>query len=84
MWSHSWPMSVKRRFVAGGSGSYASIDRTQDFEAARSKAMKCGAVNFVLEDMKREFVEELIYRKRTSSQELSLILLSCRAMQCYL
>lgn len=35
----------------------------KDFEAARTKAMKCGAVGFFLEDLKREFVEELIYRK---------------------
>ena len=36
---------------------------SKDFEAARTKAMKCGAVGFFLEDLKREFVEELIYRK---------------------
>lgn len=35
----------------------------EDFEAAKSKAMKCGASGFFLEDLKREFVEELIYRE---------------------
>jgi argininosuccinate synthase len=35
----------------------------QDFEAAKSKAMKCGAAGFFLEDLKREFVEQLIYRE---------------------
>lgn len=39
----------------------------QDFEAARTKAMKCGASGFFLEDLKREFVEELIYRKLSAS-----------------
>ena len=39
----------------------------KDFEAARTKAMKCGAVGFFLEDLKREFVEELIYRKLCST-----------------
>lgn len=34
----------------------------QDFEAAKTKAMKCGAAGFFLEDLKREFVEQLIYR----------------------
>jgi len=42
-------------------GTYTDID--QDFEAARSKAMQCGASGFFLEDLKREFVEELIYRE---------------------
>ena len=28
---------------------------------ARSKSLKCGAKKFILQDMKREFVEELIY-----------------------
>ncbi|CAO1638669.1 unnamed protein product [Sympodiomycopsis kandeliae] len=39
----------------------ADVGQEEDFEAARSKAMKCGAKDFILEDMKREFVEELIY-----------------------
>lgn len=41
---------------------YGAIADGEDFEAARAKAMKCGAVSFFLEDLKREFVEELIYR----------------------
>lgn len=41
----------------------ADVGQEEDFEAARQKAMKCGAVDFFLEDLKREFVEELIYRE---------------------
>ncbi len=29
--------------------------------AARSKALKCGAKDFILADLKREFIEELIF-----------------------
>jgi argininosuccinate synthase len=47
----------------------AKADR-QDFEAAREKAMKCGAAGFYVEDLKREFVEELIYRKLHSPVRL--------------
>jgi len=39
----------------------ADVGQEEDFEVARSKALKCGAKKFILEDMKREFVEELIY-----------------------
>ncbi|KAL1406585.1 argininosuccinate synthetase [Vanrija albida] len=39
----------------------ADVGQEEDFEAARSKAMACGAVDFFLVDLKREFVEELIY-----------------------
>ncbi|KAE8538285.1 argininosuccinate synthase [Cryptococcus gattii E566] len=39
----------------------ADVGQEEDFEAARAKAMKCGAVGFHLADLKREFVEELIY-----------------------
>jgi hypothetical protein len=35
----------------------------QDFEAAREKALKCGAAGFHVDDLKREFVEELIFRE---------------------
>lgn len=41
----------------------ADVGQEEDFEAARAKAMKCGAVGFHLADLKREFVEELIYRQ---------------------
>jgi argininosuccinate synthase len=41
----------------------ADVGQEEDFEAAREKAMKCGAVGFFLEDLKREFVEELIFRE---------------------
>lgn len=39
----------------------ADVGQEEDFEVARSKAMKCGAKDFILEDMKREFITELIY-----------------------
>jgi hypothetical protein len=41
----------------------ADVGQEEDFEAAREKALKIGAKKFFLEDLKREFVEELIYRK---------------------
>jgi len=39
----------------------ADVGQEEDFEIARSKSLQCGAKKFILEDMKREFVEELIY-----------------------
>jgi len=39
----------------------ADVGQEEDFEAARKKALKVGAIKFHLEDMKREFVEQLIY-----------------------
>ncbi|KAF8554430.1 putative argininosuccinate synthase [Imleria badia] len=39
----------------------ADVGQEEDFEAARSKALTCGAKKFFLEDLKREFVTELIY-----------------------
>jgi argininosuccinate synthase len=41
----------------------ADVGQEEDFEAARKKAMDCGAVGFFLEDLKKEFIEELIYRE---------------------
>lgn len=41
----------------------ADVGQEEDFEAAREKALKIGASKFFLEDLKREFVEELIYRE---------------------
>lgn len=41
----------------------ADVGQEEDFEAARQKALKVGAKKFFLEDLKREFVEELIYRE---------------------
>jgi argininosuccinate synthase len=43
----------------------------KDFEAAREKAMKCGAAAFHVDDLKREFVEELIFRKSLKSESQS-------------
>ncbi|EJT96568.1 argininosuccinate synthetase [Dacryopinax primogenitus] len=39
----------------------ADVGQEEDFVAARAKALKVGALKFHLEDMKREFVEQLIY-----------------------
>lgn len=39
----------------------ADVGQEEDFEAARTKALKVGAKDFVLADMKREFIEQLIY-----------------------
>ncbi|KAF8912450.1 argininosuccinate synthetase [Mucidula mucida] len=39
----------------------ADVGQEEDFEAAKVKALKVGAKKFFLEDMKREFVNELIY-----------------------
>jgi argininosuccinate synthase len=50
----------------------ADVGQEEDFEAAREKALKCGASKFFLEDLKREFVTELIYRKCTSYSRLVL------------
>jgi argininosuccinate synthase len=50
----------------------ADVGQEEDFEAAREKAMKCGAAGFFLEDLKREFVEELIYRTLAHAEELPL------------
>lgn len=39
----------------------ADIGQEEDFAAAREKALKIGACNFVVEDVRREFVEELCF-----------------------
>jgi len=39
----------------------ADVGQEEDFDAARKKALVVGAKKFFLEDLKREFVEELIY-----------------------
>ncbi|KZT21189.1 argininosuccinate synthetase [Neolentinus lepideus HHB14362 ss-1] len=39
----------------------ADVGQEEDFEAARVKALNVGAKKFILEDLRREFVEELIY-----------------------
>jgi len=39
----------------------ADVGQEEDFEAAREKALKVGAKKFFLEDLKREFVTELIF-----------------------
>ncbi|KAF7430719.1 argininosuccinate synthetase [Pleurotus ostreatus] len=39
----------------------ADVGQEEDFEAAEKKALKVGAKKFILEDLKREFVTELIY-----------------------
>ncbi|KAG8894323.1 argininosuccinate synthetase, partial [Tulasnella sp. 417] len=39
----------------------ADVGQEEDFEAAREKALKVGAKKFFLEDLKKEFITELIY-----------------------
>ncbi|KAJ9059777.1 argininosuccinate synthetase [Entomophthora muscae] len=39
----------------------ADVGQEEDFEAARQKALKIGATKVFIEDLKKEFVEELIY-----------------------
>ncbi|KAG2075740.1 putative argininosuccinate synthase [Suillus decipiens] len=39
----------------------ADVGQEEDFEAARKKALSVGAKKFFLEDLKREFVTQLIY-----------------------
>ncbi|ORY06099.1 argininosuccinate synthase [Basidiobolus meristosporus CBS 931.73] len=39
----------------------ANVGQEEDFEAAREKALKIGASKVFIEDLRREFVEELIY-----------------------
>jgi len=39
----------------------ADVGQEEDYDAAREKALRVGAKKFFLEDLKREFVEELIY-----------------------
>jgi len=39
----------------------ADVGQDEDFEAARKKALAVGAKKFFLEDLKREFITELIY-----------------------
>lgn len=39
----------------------ADVGQEEDFDAAREKAMKIGATKFVVEDVRKEFVEELCY-----------------------
>lgn len=40
----------------------ADVGQNEDFAAAEKKALAVGAVKFVVEDLKREFVEELCFR----------------------
>ncbi|CDZ98272.1 argininosuccinate synthetase [Phaffia rhodozyma] len=39
----------------------ADVGQDEDFEIARSKATACGAEKYILADLRREFVTELIY-----------------------
>lgn len=39
----------------------ANVGQEEDFEAAREKALKIGATKFVVEDVRKEFVEELCF-----------------------
>ena len=39
----------------------ANVGQEEDFDAVRDKALKGGAKDFILDDVRREFVEELIF-----------------------
>lgn len=39
----------------------ADVGQEEDFEAAKAKAKKVGAIDCIVEDLRREFVEELCY-----------------------
>lgn len=39
----------------------ADVGQEEDFEAAKAKALKVGAVACYVEDLKKEFVEELCF-----------------------
>lgn len=54
--------------------------KRKDFEAAREKALKCGAAGFHVDDLKREFVEELIFRKSLLDTRLLLLIISRRSV----
>jgi len=52
--------------------SVADVGQEEDFEAARAKALKVGATKFFLEDLKAEFVNELIYPAVQARRPLSV------------
>ena len=39
----------------------ANIGQEEDFEAAREKALKIGATKVFIEDLRKEFVEDLVW-----------------------
>lgn len=39
----------------------ADVGQEEDFEAAKAKAMACGAEKVYVEDLRREFIEELCF-----------------------
>ncbi|WFD29318.1 argininosuccinate synthase [Malassezia sp. CBS 17886] len=39
----------------------ANVGQEEDFDAVRAKALKCGAKEIIIDDVQREFVEELIF-----------------------
>lgn len=59
--------------LEGGGWRGKELADAQDFEAAKKKAMDCGAVGFFLEDLKKEFIEELIYREYESVGSLGRV-----------
>lgn len=65
MLSASWQMLVKRvrdSIVSGG--KHVANERIEDFEAAKAKAMKIGAVACYVEDLKR-YARYFLYFWRT-------------------
>lgn len=59
-----WPMQAKKVDSASKFGelkAHADLSGTEDFETAKKKAEKIGAVKVYVEDLRREFVEELCF-----------------------
>lgn len=56
----TWPTWAKRYIQTGDTLQRKNTEMMQeDFEAAKEKAVKCGALSCHVADLKREFVEEL-------------------------
>lgn len=61
--SVSWPTLAKKvqfQTIWRAIGSWLNIV-TEDFEAAREKAVKIGALKCEIVDLRREFIEELCF-----------------------
>ena len=62
--NEKWPTSAKKVDPAINFAelkAHADLSGTEDFEAAKKKAEKIGAVIVYVEDLRREFVEELCF-----------------------
>lgn len=62
MWCAIWQMSDRKvSNCTARHGEMVLTFATEDFEAAKAKAMKIGAVACYVEDLRKEFIEELCY-----------------------